>query len=949
MRYLLCTALLLGGLAACDDAPAEDGPDRGLVDGDSGPRGDGGLLDAARADTGDPQPGEVGPAVNSIIPSRGPLEGGTRIRIVGSGFTEGAIVQIGSMACRDVEVVGEFRVECVTPRGDVPGSVRVTVRGGDGERPAVVEEGFTYFRPVELLGVEPNRGPARGGVDVELDGRGFVEPTLVSFGDLQATEVEIRNANRIRARVPAGVAGPVDVVVRNVNGTARLEDGYTYYEDLLVADIAPRWGFSEGGEEVLLSGTGLLEASEVSFGGGRARVVASELDRARLRVETPAHEPGAVGVSVSNSNGEWSRDGAFLFVDRDGAGFGIDGVVPGRVASVGGQTFLVGGRGFTAQTRVTVDGVLVPCELENPGLLSCLSPPHEPGRVDVAVEDGEQRDVRADGLTFFEDIEVYDVRPARGAVAGGTVVELLGQGFSVDMQLTLGGSPMELLEVEDTGERAYARTPPGHPGWVALQVESPDDVERLADAFEYFQPISRFGGIWGDAIGSANVTVLNACDGEPVVGAVVVAVELASGARHEGLTDEAGQATLSEIEFEPPVSISAFKTAFEATTYEHTTAENSTIYLYPQAGCGGGGGGDGENPRNALLSGAVYGIDQIEKPRGDGQVLAAFVEISHTSQFNRWSQIYPDHRGILFEDGPFEIDVRPGERAVVVTAGWVDGELLRRYLDGERDLYQLMRSGITPKRMGVQRFVSAGPGRIIDGLEIELDKSLDLNVPVTLENPSGGVPGAPTLFTAEPFLDFGPEGYWALDSAVEGPTHLLESRYLPDLEEWDDDIEVAWVAHALQDDDLGSGLPYTRTFDRSRSLSEQEGVLIGPFVGTVAFVEPGDDGVLGPGARIEWRTHAGVDGPTEPADLHLVLVETAGVPIWTYFIPGAVDGFRFPPVPDEVEAGLENGTHNLLIVSMITYGEFDWDDWTFDDVSLDNRQSYSVNQLVFLP
>ena len=45
--------------------------------------------------------------------------------------------------------------------------------------------------------------------------------------------------------------------------------------------------------------------------------------------------------------------------------------------------------------------------------------------------------------------------------------------------------------------------------------------------------------------------------------------------------------------------------------------------------------------------------------------------------------------------------------------------------------------------------------------------------PVTLDNPSGGVPGAPEVYRAEPFIDFGPEGYWALDSVVEGPSPLL--------------------------------------------------------------------------------------------------------------------------------------------------------------------------------
>ncbi len=943
MSRTLLLLLLWFPFAGCDSGPSGDENDDARVVADSGAHGDSGTSEPD-PETDDMGVGEAeGPQINSIIPNRADLAGGARLRVIGANFRPGTQVKLGSLTCHDTEVIADHRIECTVPPSDAPGAVRVVVRWPDGGKPAVVEGGFTYFRPVELGAIDPARGPARGGVEVELEGRGFVEPTLVYFGEAQAVDVEIRNPNRIRVIAPPSTAGEVDVVVRNVNGDARLAAAFTYVEELAVAELSPKWGYADGGDEVTISGAGLPESTQVHFGGELARVVASELDRARLRVETPAHEVGAVDVTVDNANGDWSGERAFLFVERDGAGFGIDGVVPSRVPSTGGARFLVGGRGFGPDTRVTVDDELVPCDAEAPQVLSCLAPPHDRGPANVAVVDGEQRDALDGALTYFEDVQILDVRPGRGSVAGGTLVELVGRGFSDGMALTLDGTAMDDLAVEEGGERAFARTPPGRAGFAALRVQTADDVELLPEAFEYFRPLSRFGGIWGDPIDrTVNVTVLNACDGAPLVNAHVVVVELADADRFSGRTDEEGMVTISDLDLGPPVAVTASQVGFDVTTFERATAENVTIYCFPEAGCGQGGG-ELDPPPLVAVRGMMVGLDDVEKPRGDGQVLAAFVEASHTSLYNRWNQPFPDHRGILLEDGAFEITMLPGERAVVVTAAWVNGDDLSAYLGGNRDIYQQMRSSATPKRMGVQRFISASPGEVVEGLEIHLDKSRDAIVPVTLDNPSGDHPGAPDTYRATPYIDFGPDGYWELEGIAEGDSPLLESRYLVDLDEWDADVEIQWDALAFPTE-IGVSYPYTETFETSDDLSE--GVVIGPWVGTAEFTRPLDDGRLGEDAIVEWLVHPGVDGPTEPAHVHLLQLQAGKA--WTYFVPGAANGYQFPWLPAELGDPLQ-GQMRLMLVSILVDGAFDYDDFGYGDLNFGRRKSYSVTSIDFVP
>ncbi len=938
-----CTALILALLfspVGCS-GPSDDGdPGRGLGDGGAPPTDAGGIGRLDRGPTDAPD-GEVGDGrLNSIIPNRAEVAGGVSVRLVGREFVDGMQVFLGDARCRDIEVENENRVRCTVPPADQAGAVHVKVVWPDGARPSYIEEGFTYFRQLGLRSVDPARAPATGGVEVVIDGQGFVDPTEVRFGDAVATSVEVLNPIRLKAVVPAGRPGTVDVVVRNINGEARLPGGFTYFEALLLDAVTPRFGAAAGGDEVVLDGAGLTETSQVTFGGAAAGVQGSELGRQRLRVTTPAGEPGAADVAVENVNGAVTARAAYLYLADAVGAFALHGVVPHRVPTRGGVEFLVGGNGFELTTEVLLDDVPVPCVLEQPQLLRCTAPADEPGAVDVTVADGARRATLPGALTYFEEIEVFDVRPGRGAVAGGTVVQLIGRGFTDAMVLSFDERPLELLEVSD-GEHALARTPPGRAGRVSLLAATPFDDTLLPEAFEYFDPVSRFGGVWGDVIDHAvNVTVLDAYSGEPIEGARVIVIALETEGRWDGVADGRGQATLSARDLTGPVSVTAGQAGYEVGTFERVTHENVTIYLTPHQVEQGGGNRDPIPP--SRLTGRVVGLADLEKPLEPGLVLAAFVETTHSSMYNRASLPWPEPNGVLLEDGDFEVFVRPGELAAIVTAGYVRKELLDGYLAGEVD-YWPMRNDVQPLAMGVQRFISVSPGEAVDGLEIHIDRTLDLEVPVTLRNPSA----APTVHEVRVFLDFGAEGYWELDAGAEGPSPQMLLQYMPDMAQWDDDIEVEWFA--LSRSDTADWSPYCVTLLTERAFAG--GLGIAPNVGTVSMLNPVDDGELGPGRVIEWAVDPGVDGATEPPDLNLITIESdRGLPLWTHVTPGAVTRYQLPALPAEVvPGGLIEGVMYLTVSPIITTGPFDYADFTYDDIGYGRRRSYSVTTIPFHP
>ncbi|MFB6264706.1 MAG: IPT/TIG domain-containing protein, partial [Bradymonadaceae bacterium] len=91
---------------------------------------------------------------------------------------------------------------------------------------------------LSLESVQPAQGPASGGTEVLLAGRGFESGATVEFGGKSASEVEFVSSTEIAATTPpADAQGPVDVRVESGGESDTLEDGFTYREDEKPASI----------------------------------------------------------------------------------------------------------------------------------------------------------------------------------------------------------------------------------------------------------------------------------------------------------------------------------------------------------------------------------------------------------------------------------------------------------------------------------------------------------------------------------------------------------------------------------------------------------------------------------------------------------------------------------------------------------------------------------------
>jgi hypothetical protein len=194
------------------------------------------------------------PVITGISPDRGPLAGGTKVTLTGSGFTGATEVLFDGIPGTDLVVVDDNTITVRTPAGvTAPNDVDVVVVGPNGNSPA--EDG-PVFGYVPLSGLPtisamtPWVGPDDGGTRVTFYGTNFDEYTTVTFDglpahnlvlgpDVDASKARSRSRSGPRAAASTSLSvdspphtwGWVKVAVTNAAGTHHFAPGFTFIPD----------------------------------------------------------------------------------------------------------------------------------------------------------------------------------------------------------------------------------------------------------------------------------------------------------------------------------------------------------------------------------------------------------------------------------------------------------------------------------------------------------------------------------------------------------------------------------------------------------------------------------------------------------------------------------------------------------------------------------------------
>ena len=156
---------------------------------------------------------DIRPSSISVLPSNGPVEGGTLVTIRGTGFRPGVQVYFAGSVCANIQVVDSKTITATTPVND-PGLTNIVVVNMDGTWGAG-QQLFTYVaQPPTISGISPLSGPS--GTQVLIQGDHFdsrIENIAVQFNGTSARVISA-GPNAITAVVPfSATSGPLSVAV----------------------------------------------------------------------------------------------------------------------------------------------------------------------------------------------------------------------------------------------------------------------------------------------------------------------------------------------------------------------------------------------------------------------------------------------------------------------------------------------------------------------------------------------------------------------------------------------------------------------------------------------------------------------------------------------------------------------------------------------------------------
>ena len=441
-------------------------------------------------------------SIARVTPELGPVAGGTRVTVIGSGFEAGATVTFGGQPATGVQTVGGATISCVTPPGTIgPVEVVVTQSGG---RSTALPLGFWYFDPSRggptpsIAAITPALGPATGGTMVLITGGGFATGARVFFGTGESMGVTVVNGSTLTAVTPAStILGPVDVRVQNPDGQVVTQNqGFVYVDPRtlgpspVLTNVTPNAGGSADSTPVAISAQNVVQGALVFAGGVPATGVT--VGTGTVNASFVPHVAGSVDVVITNPDGQSGRLPNGFTYNRSPPH--LTSATPNTVPLSGGLKVLLSGRGFEAGATVTVDGAAVPTTFVDDTLVFITTPPHGAGQVDVTVTNTDsQSSTLTNGLTYANITlgnapTVTSITPARGPTSGGTVALIQGTNFAQGIRVLFGPTPATSVTVM-SDSRLSAIAPAGMAGVVDLTVVNADGQSaQLLRAFTYVDP-----------------------------------------------------------------------------------------------------------------------------------------------------------------------------------------------------------------------------------------------------------------------------------------------------------------------------------------------------------------------------------------------------------------------------------------------------------------------------
>ena len=450
------------------------------------------------------------PTLTKVTPSAGKL-GGTTVTLTGTSFGTGIYsVTFGAgNHGTTVHVTGTTTLTVKTP-GHSAGTVTVTVTTPGGTSNA---KPYTYDPVPTLASVAPPAGTL-GGTVVTLTGTGFrTGATTVTFGaGHHGTTVHVSSTTSLTVKAPSHAPGTVTVTITTPGGTSAAKP-YIYDPAPTLSKVTPSGGKLVGGTVITITGSGFRTGSTtVTFGAGNHGTTVHVTGTTTLTVKSPAHAAGTVTVTVTTPGGtsaakpyNYDPVPAITSLSRTGP-------------LAGGNTVTITGTGFSTVTSVkfatlTATSFIVRSSIQ----ILAVAPAHAAGtvRISVTTLGGTTPSTPADIYKYAYPVPaVTTVTPPSGPAPGGTVVTVVGSGFTGATAVYFGTTKVTTtIVVNARATQLTVKSPVGVSGAsVNVRVVTPGGESPVvtADLFTYGPTISSLSRTSGPVAGGTNVTITGA-------------------------------------------------------------------------------------------------------------------------------------------------------------------------------------------------------------------------------------------------------------------------------------------------------------------------------------------------------------------------------------------------------------------------------------------------------
>ncbi|MFC1706259.1 IPT/TIG domain-containing protein, partial [Planctomycetota bacterium] len=359
----------------------------------------------------------------------------------------------------------------------------LTANDTDAIEDAIAKGGTVSTSGPRITGVSPLAGLASGGTTVTVTGTGFATGAAVYLGGATCT-VPVATGTQITMVTPARPHGRATVAVVNPDGaTAALANAFNSAATPTLTAISPIHGPTTGSATLTLTGQNFLPGMTVTVGGKTATAVSASYEYKSATVVTPGGTAGARDVVVSHLGGSATLASGYTYYDPPA----VTQVAPTSGTNAGGTTLALTGTQFvTGLTTVTVGGnPATNVVLAGSTGITCKTPSHAPGAVDVVVTTPYGTATATGGFLYVGPPTAVSVTPAAGRVAGGQTVTITGTIFITgSTTVTIGGEDATDVNVTSTTVLTCV-TPTRTAGAKDVVVTTPYGNATLSGGFTY--------------------------------------------------------------------------------------------------------------------------------------------------------------------------------------------------------------------------------------------------------------------------------------------------------------------------------------------------------------------------------------------------------------------------------------------------------------------------------